>query len=78
MPHSTQERHKDLYRYEVNGGLHGVKARQLLSSDDPIFSMVQAIVYVGLTDEEALRLAMRHNKNGHFNHRLTHRDYVSI
>ena len=72
-----KERHKDLYRYEVNGGLHSVKARQGLVNENPIFSTVQAVVYVGLSDEEALRLASRHNTNGHFNHRMTHRDYVS-
>ena len=35
-----------------------------------------AEVYVGLTDEEALRLAQRHNLNSHFVHKVTHRDLV--
>ena len=32
---------------------------------------------VGLTDDEALRLSTRHNKNGHYVHAMTHCDYVS-
>lgn len=36
-----------------------------------------ATIDCGLTDEEALRLATRHNTNGHFNHSMTHQDYVS-
>lgn len=35
-------------------------------------------VYVGLSDDESLRLASRHNTNGHFVHKMTHRDYVSV
>ena len=75
-----KERLKNVYRYEVNGGLHGVKARQSLLQENASqeqFSSISAIVYIGLTDEEALRLAARHNINGHFNHKMTHRDYVS-
>ena len=74
-----KERLKNVYRYEVHGGLHGVKARQSLLDENPSqpeYSTVDAVVYVGLTDEEALRLASRHNFNGHFNHKMTHRDYV--
>lgn len=41
------------------------------------FKVVSCHVYVGLTDEEALWLASRHNANGHFQHQMTHRDYVS-
>ena len=75
-----KERLKDVYRYEVQGGLHGAKARQNLlaeSSNEMDLANVHAVVYVGLTDEEALRLASRHNINGHYNHKMTHRDYVS-
>ena len=71
-----QSRHKDIYRYEVQGGLHGAKARQALLPDYSGYSHVHCIVYCGLTDEEALRLAARHNINGHYNHKMTHRDYV--
>ncbi len=38
---------------------------------------VLAEVYIGLTDDESLCLASRHNVNGHFVHKMTHRDYVS-
>ena len=31
----------------------------------------QNILYVGFTDEEALRLASRHKYKGHFNHKMT-------
>ena len=48
-----------------------------VKTDHPLFSEALGMVYCGLTDEEALRLAMRHNVNGHFTHGLTHRDYVS-
>ena len=76
-----EERLKDIYLYEVHGGLHGVSAKQQLSSEFPDsseYSSVHAFVYIGLTDEEALRLACKHNVNGHFNHHMTHRDYVSV
>ena len=76
-----QERLKSVYKYEVQGGLHSTKARQSLLSEDAsllVYASVHAIVYVGLTDEEALRLASRHNINGHYNHSMTHRDYVSL
>ena len=76
-----QERHQDVYNYEVLGGLHGAKARQALLEEYPEeknYARVYCIVYCGLTDEEALRLASRHNINGHYNHKMTHRDYVSI
>ena len=36
----------------------------------------QVLSDVGLTDDEALRLASRYNSNGHFVHRMTHHDYV--
>ena len=75
------ERHKDVYQYEVLGGLHGAKARQALLLEQPgveAYSRMFCIIYCGLTDEEALRLAARHNINGHYNHKMTHRDYVSF
>lgn len=73
-----EDRLKDVYRYEVHGGLHGMRARQELNAEGFTFSMVSCHVYVGLTDEEALWLASRHNANGHFHHHMTHRDYVSV
>lgn len=55
-----QYRHKDVYQYEVLGGLHGAKARQALLTEHPeetVYAHVHCMVYCGLTDEEALRLA---------------------
>ena len=63
-----KERHKDVYQYDVLGGLHGANARQGLLTEQPgeeAYSRVFCVVYCGLTDEEALRLASRHNINGH-------------
>ncbi len=70
-----QERLKDVYRYEVHGGVHGIKARQVLNSEGSMHA--ESSLYAGLTDEESLWLASRHNANGHFHHNMTHRDYVS-
>ena len=45
--------------------------------ENPFFKVAIGDVYVGLNDEEALRLAQRHNLNSHFVHHVTHRDLVS-
>ena len=66
--------------YEVLGGLHTLIAKQQLSADypdNPFFSTCVAEVYVGLNDEEALRLSQRHNETSHFTHKVTHWDLVS-
>ena len=73
-----EERLKDVYRYEVNGGLHGIRARRELNQEGCSYDVVPCHVYAGLTDEECLWLASRHNANGHFHHIMTHHDYVSI
>ena len=44
--------------------------------ENPFFKVALADVYIGLTNEEALRLAQRHNNNSHFVHKITHRDLV--
>lgn len=75
------ERLRDVYKYEVLGGHHTSTARAQLHEeqpDNPLFARVLCEVYVGLTDDEALRLSARHNKNGHYIHAMTHRDYVSF
>ena len=75
------ERLKDVYKYEVLGGQHTSTARAELHAENPdnsLLARVLAEVYIGLTDDEALRLASRHNANGHFIHPMTHRDYVSL
>ena len=73
-------KHKDVYKYEVLGGLHTMIAKSQLAEEfpeNPFYTTAMAEVYIGLTDEEALRLAQRHNLNSHFVHKLTHRDLVS-
>ena len=73
-------KYKSVYKYEVLGGLHTLVAKtQLMEeyADNPFFKVTMAEVYVGLTDEESLRLAQRHNLNSHFVHKVTHRDLVN-
>ncbi len=70
---------KDAYKYELLGGQHTALARKSVSKKNPgnsHFQQVLSEVYVGLTDDEALRLASRHNSNGHFVDKMTHRDHV--
>lgn len=68
------ERLKDVYKYEVLGGQHTSIARAQLNKKYPRESTVS--LNPGLSDDEALRLASRHNVNGHFVHKMTHRNYV--
>lgn len=75
-----REHLKDIYKYEVHGGTHSRAARLALLEEKPNdknYGEMWADVYAGLTDAECLRLAARHNINGHFHHEMTHRDYVS-
>lgn len=68
------------YRYEVAGGLHGFMAKTELHAEvptNPYFKSLEAEVFCKLSDEQALRLALRHNMNGHLIHRMTFRDIVS-
>ena len=72
-------KYKDVYKYEVLGGLHTLIAKSQLSQEYPdntFFKKALAEVYVGLSDEQSLRLAQRHNLNSHFVHKITHRDLV--
>ncbi len=74
-------KYKDVYNYEVLGGLHTLMAKRQLCEeypDNPFFNVALTEVYVNLSDEEALRLAQRHNLNSHFVHKVTHRDLVSV
>ena len=69
-----------VYKYEILGGQHTAIAKQQLSKEhpeNPYFHDIMAEVYVALTNDEALRLGSRHNRNGHYVHKMTHRDYVS-
>jgi hypothetical protein len=74
LPHLVNQ-----YKFEVLGGLHSITAKKELLEEMPghsIYSNCLAFVYCGLTDEECLRLSARHNVNGHFNHKMQHKDYV--
>lgn len=69
-----------VYKYEVLGGLHTLTAKSELAKEHleiPSFHQALAEVYIGLSDEQSLRLAQRHNRNAHFIHKITHRDLVS-
>ena len=73
--------YKYVYKYEVLGGLHTLVAKTQLAEEypeNPFYTTVMAEVFVGLSDEEALRLAQRHNLTSHFVHKVTHRDLVSV
>ena len=75
-PEEFQEKYN---KYEVLGGLHTYLAKFQLNQEFPensFYKYVFADVYVGLSDEQALRLAQRHNQNAHFVHKITHRDLV--
>ena len=60
-----QEVLKNAYKYKVAGGLHGYTAKKELheESPNPFFANIDAIVYCDFTDEQALRLALRHSVN---------------
>ena len=82
-PSEFQAKFKDVYEYEVLGGLHSLFCKNQLSleqPENPFFKVTIADVYdnVGLTDEEALRLAQRHNDNSYFVHQVTHKDLESF
>ena len=78
---SFNEKHLNVYKYEVLGGLHSFQAKLELTKehpDNPFFKEALAEVYTSLSDEQALRLAQRHNANSHFVHKITHRDLVCM
>ena len=61
--------------------LHSFHAKSQLAKeypDIPFFKIAFAEVYLELSDEEALRLAQRHNVNSHFVHKITYRGLVSV
>ena len=74
---SFSERYKESYRYEVLGGQHTVAELLRENPGNPFYNQIIAEVYISLSDKEALRLASRHNSNGHYIHRMSHKDYVS-
>ena len=67
------------YEYEVLGGTHVMLASKHLHQkypDNQSYQGCVAIIYVGLSDEEALWHAM-HNNTGAFRHQLTYKDEVN-
>jgi len=75
------EKHLNVYKYEVLGGLHSYQAKMELADehpDNPYLKVALAKVYLKLSDEQALRLAQLHNNNSHFVHKMTQRDLVCI
>ena len=71
---SFNEKHLNVYKYEVLGGLHSFQAKLELTKehpDNPFFKEALAKVYTNLSDEQALRLAQHHNTNTHFVHKIT-------
>ena len=74
------EKFLNVYKYEVLGGLHTLKAKHQLIEEypeNPFYQQAIAEIYVHLSDEQALRLAQCHNLNSHFVHKITHRDLVN-
>ena len=70
----------DRYNYEVLGGTHNVLATQQMLEKHPdstVFRGRYARLFVGLSDEEALWLASRHNSSGCFRHEMTFQDEAS-
>lgn len=65
----------NVYKYEVLGGLHSLLAKNQLTeehSENPYYKVALAKVYLGLSDEQSLKLAQHHNYNSYFVHIVTH------
>ena len=64
------------YQYEVLGGTHNCLAANELAEKYPELKYFQgryAWIFVGLSDEEALWVATKHNKTGSFRHEMSSR-----
>lgn len=74
------EQRKESYMYETLGGNNSRVALQELvkESDDPRFRMRLASVYRGLTDDQALRLAAKHNAVTSLHHAISTSDKVGV
>ena len=70
----------NVYHYEVLGRLYSLLAKTQLNEeypDNPYYKVAMAEVYLGLSDEQSLRLAQCHNQNSHLVHKVTHRNMVN-
>ena len=73
-----QEDKKDTYLYETLGGNNlRVAMQELLDEDDLRFRTRLVSVYCHLTDNQALRLASKHNLATSVHHEMTTSDKVS-
>ena len=73
------ESKKEMYQYETLGGNNSRAALQALSNKEnshPAFRTRLVSVYGGLTDDEAVRLAAKHNKTTSFYHDMSTWDKV--
>ena len=71
----------EMYSYETLGGNNSREALQALSMEEgsnPIFRTRLVSVYSGLTDDEAIRLAAKHNKTTSFYHEMSTWNKVKI
>ena len=71
-----QEDHKDIYLYETLGGNNSRVAMQ--DEEDLRFRTRLVSVYCHLTDNQALRLASKHNLATSVHHEMTTSDKVSV
>ena len=72
-------RHSQGYVYETIGGNNSRIALQELLKEHPDMGSLKTrlvAVYVGLSDEEALRVAAKHNRATSFTHSMTTQDKV--
>ena len=74
------EERKESYEYETLGGNNSRVALQQLvkERDDPRFRTRLVSVYQGLTDDEALRLAAKHNAVTSLHHAVSTSDKVRL
>lgn len=73
------ESKKEMYQYETLGGNNSRVALQALSNEEnshPAFRTRLVSVYNGLNDDEAIRLAAKHNKTTSFYHEMSTWDKV--
>lgn len=69
-----------MYQYETLGGNNSrVALQSILKEEDvnPVFRKRLVSVYTGLTDDQAIRLAAKHNKTTSFFHAMSTWDKVS-
>ena len=76
---SFHQEQKETYLYETLGGNNSrVAMQELLEEDDLGIRTRLVSVYFGLSDNQALRLASKHNLATSIHHDMTTSDKVSI